>query len=62
MRVQRANDNVSAVLHSDAGGHVSKGALECTFVCMWRECVARIAPKDMLNGASNLTKTMFSGG
>ncbi len=29
---------------------------------MWREFVAGTATKDMLNGASNLTKTMISGG
>lgn len=29
---------------------------------MWRERLAGIAPKDMLNGASNLTKTMISRG
>lgn len=62
MRVQRANDNVRVVLHSDTGGRAAKGVLKffrqvCEFVCM-----KRIAPKDMLNGASNLTKTMISGG
>lgn len=67
MRVHGVNDNVRLVQHCDTGGHGSKGVFKLLliffppfeFVC---ERVTGIATKDMLNGASNLTKTMISQG